>query len=277
MEKYNYKSHVFGLVALFTMGNAAVAQPFYNRKNFLTVFICTALFTLIFAMVLVPVVKFALKRKKLRIIITVLTAAVAVYGAASAAVEYIAFLQKNQLPRTSAALIIFSLVVLMGFVLFCKNHTVLKLGLLLAVITGAMLLLIFSVSINMFDLGELEFKINFSKDALITSIRCFLKYFSSLFSAVVFVTVTLDNAQYVSVVGGTAMGLLGLLLCALQSVFVLGGAQYEFPYFYAVSAFSSGSLFTRLDGLVYFVFFATSIVKITVCLKAIKATALTVR
>ena len=108
MEKYNYKSHVFGLVALFTMGNAAVAQPFYNRKNFLTVFICTALFTLIFAMVLVPVVKFALKRKKLRIIITVLTAAVAVYGAASAAVEYIAFLQKNQLPRTSAALIIFS-------------------------------------------------------------------------------------------------------------------------------------------------------------------------
>lgn len=270
MEKYEFKSHIVGLLALFTMGNAAVTLPFYNSTNSLFVFLLTAVIALIFVSASVPILNFTLKRKIPRIIAAILVIAAALYGAVSAAIDYISFLNKIQMPRTSIVLITVALIVLVGCFTLCKNRAILKFCLLFAVITGAVLVLIFAVSVKMFDFGTIQLRFSFTGGELFAAGKIFFKYFSSLFAAVAFIVLTNSKARCNVVAVGTAAGLAGTALCLLQSVLVLGYAGYDFPYLYAVSAFSSGLLFTRLDGLVYFLFFAVSVVKIAVCVKTVQ-------
>jgi len=87
-------------------------------------------------------------------------------------------------------------------------------------------------------------------------------------AAVLFVTLANGKTKTVDIWGGLGVGFLILLITAVQSVLILGNSGgYEFSYLYAVSVFSSGNLFSRLDGFVYFLFFATVTVKIAVCAK----------
>ena len=69
---------------------------------------------------------------------------------------------------------------------------------------------------------------------------------------------------------GVATAVLLILVTALQTALTIGqNSGVLYPYLKSVGVISSGSLFTRLDGLVWFLFFAVSIIKVTVCTKTI--------
>lgn len=273
MEKYSYKIHTIACVALFTAGNAAIMQPFYSKSN-LAVFLLTALFSFLFALLSVAAVNFAFKesdslfRKILRYIIAAAAVLAAIYGAFSTVLDYVTFVGKAQLPQMYTALIA---VAMLGFsAVFIKvSHTaILKYCLFMAALSVAVVLLLFAVSVKLFDFNTVTFDMSLSGSNVIKAIKYFLKYFSPVLAAVLFAALANKKTKTADILGGLGVGFLILLITAVQSIFVLGNSGgYEFSYLYAVSVFSSGSLFSRLDGFVYFLFFAVSTVKIAVCVK----------
>ena len=276
MKKYNYKSHILGSVALLTMGNAVITLPFYKTENPLPVFLVSSVLTLLFVLLCVPVTNFAFGykdgflKKAVRGIVVALVITAAFYGAVSGAFDYLSFIKEIQMPKTDAVLTTVALLLLCAVFIKCKNEAVLKTGLFLAVLSQGALLLLFAASVKLFDFGEIKFDINITGFDIKGSLKYFIKYFSPLLAATAFVTLTNGRARALNMLGGTALGLFNILIVLIQSIAVLGFAtDYDFPYFYAVSAFSAGNLFYRLGGLVYFVFFSASVIKIALCIKAI--------
>lgn len=276
MKKYNYKSHILGSVALFTMGNAVIILPFYKTGNPLSVFLLTSVLTLAFVLFCVAITNFAFGNREYALkkvisrVIGSLAVLAALYGAVSAVFDYVSFIKEIQMPKTDTVLITVVLLLLCVVFVKCKNEAVLKTGLFMAVLSQGAVLLLFAVSIKLFDFGEIEFNTNITGFDIKASLKYFLKYFSPLLTASAFVTLTNGRARALNMLGGTALGLFNILIVLVQSIAVLGVAtDYGFSYFYAVSAFSAGNLFYRLGGLAYFVFFSASVIKIAVCIKTI--------
>lgn len=274
MEEHSYKIHTLACVALFTAGNAVIIQPFYGKSNFWLLFLLTALFSFVFALLTVAVVSFAFKesdslfRKTFRYIIAAAAVLAAIYGAFSTIFDYVTFVGKAQLPQMRTAVIVLATLGLIAVFIKISHTAILKYCLFMAALSVAVVVLLFAVSVKLFDFDVATFDMSLSGSDYGLSFKYFLKYFSSVLAAVLFVTLTNGKIKTADICGGLSVGFLILLITVVQSVFVLGNSGgYEFSYQYAVSVFSSGSLFSRLDGLVYFLFFATSTVKIAVCVK----------
>lgn len=276
MEKYNYKSHILASVALLIMGNAVITLPFYKTENPLPVFLMSSVLTLVFVLLCVPATNFAfghkdgVLKKAVSGVVVALVILAAFYGAVSSAFDYVSFVKEIQMPKTSAVLTAVFLLAFCVIFIKCRDAAVLKLGLFLAVLSAAAVLLLFALSLGLFDFGEIKFNTNITGFDIKTSLKYFFKYFSPVLAATAFVALTNGKAKTLNILGGTALGLLGILIVLIQSIVVLGAAtDYNFSYFYAVSAFSSGNLFYRLGGIVYFVFFAATIIKIAVCIRTV--------
>lgn len=274
MEEHSYKIHTLACVALFTAGNAVIIQPFYGKSNFWLLFLLTALFSFVFALLTVAVVSFAFKesdslfRKTFRYIIAAAAVLAAIYGAFSTTFDYVTFVGKAQLPQMRTAVIVLATLGLIAVFIKISHTAILKYCLFMAALSAAVVVLLFAVSVKLFDFDVATFDMSLSGSDYGLSFKYFLKYFSSVLAAVLFVTLANGKIKTADICGGLSVGFLIFLFTAVQSVFVLGNSGgYEFSYLYAVSVFSSGSLFSRLDGLVYFLFFATSTVKIAVCVK----------
>ena len=69
---------------------------------------------------------------------------------------------------------------------------------------------------------------------------------------------------------GGVIGILLLALCFFESILLFGtslAARCEFPLYSAVSTVTVGPLFTRMDGIVFCLYFLTALIKTSVCLK----------
>ena len=69
---------------------------------------------------------------------------------------------------------------------------------------------------------------------------------------------------------GVALGGVFLGICLLAPILLFGayvGGEFAFPFSSAAETVTVGRLFTRLDGFVFFIYFITCLVKVTVCLK----------
>lgn len=152
-------------------------------------------------------------------------------------------------------------------VIRCKTEAILKFGLCMAALVFIFIVLLFAVSFEIYDFSELK---NNSDLNILKSFNCFLRYFSPVLSMISFFNLSNINVKKSSVIYGTVIGLFSVLITFLQTVFVLGiNFDYRYAYIYAVSVFSSGDLFYRLDGIVYFIFFICAILKTAVCAKSL--------
>ena len=277
MKKTDYKSHIFALSMIFTMGNAVIIQPFYTVNTPFPVFILSVVFTLLFAFLSVLIADFLLKKsnsafkKALNCIIYSGVLLLSLWGAASAAYDCLKFITKIQLPEIN---IILPLLLLVGMSLrfaFCKGEAILKFCLFMTALSlGALLLLFISCS-KTYQFDSLLFDMDFKTQHIKTAFKCFLKYFSPIFIIPLFIKFENQKITSKNFLSGILSGFIALFLTLVQTVFTLGkNFGFEYPYIYAVSAFSSGSLFTRLDGFVYLIFFAVSVIKIGVCIKTVR-------
>lgn len=280
MREQGYKIHVFMCPALFTAGSAVITLPFCRRSDFLPVFLSAALLGLLFAAAVTPLLNYTFnnksyKNKALKNIflyaVSLITVSAAIYGAVSAALDYIAFLNKVQLPRTGKVLVTAAVLLLTLMFIISRTSAVLKYGLFMAVLSVLTVIMIFTLSAGMFDIKSVDFDLKLTNGGISAVCGCFFKYFFVTAVPIAFVAITKQKAKVLKVTGAVFCGILIISLCMLQSVFVLGNAvqTYQYPYVTAVSAFSWGSLFTRLDGLVYLFFFACVTVRISICVKTV--------
>lgn len=279
MNNQNYKSHIFAALLLFVMGNASLTLPFCRQQNGLFVLLLSSIFGLGFTLVAVPVLNYAFSpfgqksaiRKAVSYLAAFAVIAAAIDGAVTTFYDYNLFLKSVQLPQTNRVLTAVVAAVLIFVFVSSSDSAIFKFCLLFAVITGAFVIILFAISVKTFDPTALDFKFDFGGKTVLTAFTCFLKVFAPTAVPIAFVIISKRRAGTANVVCGFAAGILGISLCAAQSVLTLGGtaAGYDFPYLYAVSAFSAGDLFIRQDGFVYFVFFSTAITKTALCVKTV--------
>ncbi len=261
MIKNKFSPHVFSLSALFVLGGAVISMPFYTLGLVsLLIFGVLSLLLVWFSTVLLNLGQ---KNKTAFYIAAVIVTAAAIFGAASAFLDFFAFLKAVALPKTNTVFLLVALGVLV--VLFCINkwYAIYKYSLFTAVICGAIIIICFLGGIKNFDFKGLALPLTVSfklKDLL----KCVLPVIVLPF----FTDCKKRHSKPIFL--GVAVAFLSVAICLLQSVFTFHAQNdLSFPYLRAVSVISSGSLFTRLDGLVYFLFFASALVRVTVCIKTI--------
>lgn len=269
MESTHYTPHIFSFCALSVLGNAVISMPFYKRGGFLFVLI-SAVLSLVLILLTTLLTNQSSKSNAVFYVTATVVSAAAVYGAVITFSDYIRFLKTVQMPPTSVYLLSAVLVLVIVFFVLNSTSAIYKYSLLVSVIGATMIVICFVGGIKNFDFSG--FKESFLNPNF--NIKDFLRCFSSLAVIPFFVSLKLKKSYTNPLVLGTAAGFFVLALCLAQSVFTLGFASnIPYPYLNAVSVISSGSLFTRLDGFAYFIFFAAAIIKIVLCIKAVCLTA----
>lgn len=268
MKTADYKPHVFALFALFVCGNAVITLPFFNASNPLLCFFVTAVASIIFILFFYYIINLCFKFRIVFIVIGLAVSGLAIYSTVTTLYDYLGFVADIQLPQTSVVLLWLMALLTVTVFASSSNSAIYKYGLLVAIFSVGMIILMFLGQIKHFDISQI--KSDLSKSDFFTTVpKMFLRYFSSLAVPVLFVALTNNKKVPTTIVYGAACGFLIIAVCLAQSVLTLGASPTLYPYIRAVSVISSGSLFTRYDGFVYFVFFACAITKAAVCVKTV--------
>lgn len=273
MMNSNYKLHITAFLFLFTIGNVIITLPFYNCENYFTTFLSVAIFSLMYVLLFTFVFNKLMYQRdsqfKKSIYFILLTAVLffAIYSVYTSVYDYVSFVKKVQMRDTNTLLITAVFVLTAVAFLKSKPDAMLKFCLIFSAVTAFLIILLFVLPIDRYDLTHNIFKTEFSKEILLRSEKCFVRYFSSLAVAITFVFLNYKpNCK--NIFCGTAFGFVAIFIITVQTVMILGkNANYNFAYFYAVSVYSSGSLFSRVDGLVYLIFFVSALTKTAVCIK----------
>lgn len=273
MMNSNYKLHITAFLFLFTIGDVIIILPFYKCENYFTTFLSMAIFSLVYVLLFTIVFnKLTCQgdsqlKKSIYFIFLTIVLFLAVYGVYTSVNDYVSFVKKVQLTDTNALLI--TVVFVLTAVAFIKSkfNAMLKFCLILSSVTAFLILLLFVLPIDRYDLKHNIFETEFSKEIIFLSLKYFLRYFSSLAVAITFIFLNY-KPKCKNIFCGTAFGFMAIFIITVQTVMILGkNTNYNFAYFYAVSVYSSGSLFSRVDGLVYLIFFVSVLSKTAVCIK----------
>lgn len=258
MKPQKFGPHVFSLSALVTMGNAIVITPKLNFISFVF-FFALSLFLMWITTV---IIKRSYKNIVLYSCVEFLVCAVAISGSVITLVDYLNFLTREQMPQTNVIPILIVLIALIAFFYTRKMEVVYKYALLSFVGVVLVIVLCFIGGVKIFTYKNIADYFLFSGFSA--------KGFFALFSSVIVLPlIAKQNAK--AVFCGVSTGFVLILIASLHTVFILGvGANVLYPYLKSVGVISSGSLFTRLDGLVYYLFFTTALLKMVIGISVIK-------
>jgi len=208
-------------------------------------------------------------KKVLLAVIYFTTALFALWCAADTFKSFTDFAYKrllNEMPHFFAV-IIFSLVVL--FFIFCRQENVLKFCLLAFWLVLAVVLFFFIACIARYNLRNIfVFELPKIKELIYQAKPYIINPVIPTLILPVYNAFMFKNKTSRTVLTGVAVGFCVLGLCTIGSVLLFGAklaGGLEFPYAAAVSTVTVGRLFTRLDEFSYFVYFVTSLTKITLC------------
>lgn len=255
------------LMSLYILGCGIInynftlaSQPFVFLAVYIPVF---CLFFSLFGFVFKPLNK----GRCLRFALWLLPCCVCFFSALGGIINYCKFIKKLILPQNSITSVIICTAVFFTVLFFTGNTAFLKYCLLIFVITAVFVIILFIGGIENFETADINF-------SAVNRNLCFNAVFTACVSALpiaVFWFSDGGNFNKKSASLGVLIGFLSLLLCLAQSFLTLGNNfNSEFIYIKSVSVISAGSIFTRLDGLAFFVISAAQTVNVTVCLKAIK-------
>ncbi len=258
----HFSPHVFALCSLFVLGNIIVIMPFALKDIFVFALFCVV--SLILTITMCFVIKQAKHNLPFNFLLFILLA-ISVYGAAITFVDFLIFLKSIQLNQTNILLLTLTLFAIVIFFALQKLSTIYKYGLLVAVVIGAIILLCGIFSVKNFD-------VSLFKTSIVPTdynFKVFFKFFLPIITLPVLFGFDEKSAR--SVFYGCVTGFFVLFLCFLQTTLTFSDTSaVNFPYLRAIGVISSGSLFTRLDGLVYIIFFVTTMIKITLCIKTVE-------
>lgn len=263
MKTKKYEPHIFAFSAMFVLGNAIISMPIKMLNIYFLIFSGIISFVLIFFTKLM--ISLGQKSKMTFYVIAVFVLVLAIWGAVTAFLDFIIFLKSEQLPQANVVLMSMVLAGLIVTFVRSSDWAFYKYSLLVAIVGAVFVAVCFMGGIGSFDFSLSKFIFAVPNFSLASFVKLFLPIM-----LLPFVADTQDKSIK-PIVSGAAVGFAILLVCAVQVSLTIGNTKgISYSYLKAVSVISSGSLFTRLDGLVYFLFFVTAVIKITVCVKVAK-------
>lgn len=270
MTESGYRPHILALTTQFVMGNSIMMFPFYNDGNiFYTLILLTGL-SVVFILLAHLIIKNSANNNIAFCIISLLVGISALYGAFYSLYDYICFLSDVQLPQSNIFLIFTAMLTVLIVFTASSDSAICKYCLLAAVINVSIITILFIGGIKNFEISQPKSLFEFSITTTVDTLKIFLRHFSSLAVVSMFVFFAKKETTTKTLFWGTTIGFVLIALCLVQVIFTLGtSAPAIYPYIKAVGVISSGSLFTRLDGLVYWLFFSLALIKSTICLKVI--------
>lgn len=263
MKNKNCALHIFALSVLFVLGNTIISMPTNMFNLYLLAFMCAISYALIvFARLMIYL---SPKSKIIRCAVDISVSLLALWGVVTVFADFITFLKAEQLPQANIMLLSTVLIAVTFAFVFSSNLAIYKYSLLVALISGVFIVICFVSGIKAFNFSSVYLSLTAPQFSAIS----FVKYFLPVTILPFFINCSKTSSKSLSI--GLAVGFIVLFLCVMQAVLTLGDiSDVAYPYLKAVGVMSSGSLFTRLDGFVYFVFFVTSLIKITICAKVAK-------
>lgn len=274
-----YNKHLASLSAIFILGDAVIILPSSDSGKYpLLGFFAAAIAAVLLYFAVFPLAcrltDKPLQSPVLRlfsVVLLVLAAVYALYGAGVAFIRYTDFVDKILLPETPKFLIAAVFVLSAVYLATRRQEVILKLALIAVFAAVAAVCLFFLLSAkdfkaeNIFNYGFPNFSqllksskpyfINVALPALLIPV------YSGLFTGK-----SRAGAPFLGLITGLAL----TLLCLLESLLLFGAPMAErlsFPLAAAVSTVTVGSLFTRMDGIVYCLFFLPALIKTAVCMK----------
>ncbi len=282
MKKTIYLSHSVALYSLFILGSAVIQIPSATADEFtFTGYLVTIVIGFLLYLAVIPIANriFAenksLLPSKIPSCIILLAISVAVsFLAADTFTDFTSFVHSEILPDQSP---FFSVAIFAATVLFFslrRQEDILKFA-LLSFSFIAIAITVFSFltlhnynlrNIFIFRLPTVSQLIKQSKPYLLNPVLPSLLL--PVYNSLVFKKCRKKEAFI-----GLGFGFIILGACILSSVLLFGphlAGTLDFPYAASVSTVTVGRLFTRMDGFSYFIYFASALIQITVCIFIVK-------
>lgn len=283
-NKTLFFSHSVAVYALFILGNAVINLPLKNADEytFLAFLVMSAVSVLLCVAVL-PIADWVFSEKEPIIgakkvligLLYVMVSVFALFCAGEAFYDFAKFAGEVLLPDTPR-LIVFAVFLLVS-VFFCskRQEDTLKFFLLCSILCLVLILFFFFATAHNYSPRNIFiFNLPNFKTFILGIEPYFLKLLLPSLLLPVYQALIFKKSRQIVCICGTASGFIMLGLCILSSLLLFGAplsARLDYPYAAAVSTVTVGRIFTRMDGFSYFIYFAASLCKITVCVFIIKS------
>lgn len=264
-NKKIYSKHFIMLSILFVLGNACITAPLKNANeyNFLAFMIAAVIAVAVcFIAYFIPINK-----------ITIVPLWVlAFYCIGDAFITFVRFINTNLLPHSPRFLIALPLVLTLLYITFQKSGTLFKFSLLCGLLAVVVIIFFFASTLKDFKVKNIYI---YSLPSIGSLCEQTFPYLKSIALPVVLLAVfgRQEGEKKSTALLGAIFGILTFGICLLNSVLLFGielSGTLDFPYSSAGSTVTFGYLFTRLDGFLYFVYFATCLIKCAVGIFVIK-------
>lgn len=196
------------------------------------------------------------------------------YVAANTFNSYIDFVSERMLPYSYKSLIALIFLLSLVFLSLCEKSVVLKFSLVTFLLSLVVIVVLFILSAKDFKLENISL---FGFPKIENTLKQAFSYFKGMFLLVLVLPVAQNlffkktNKSVLNL--GLLFGVVALLLVILNSLLIFGpdaASKMDYPYCDAVSTVTLSRLFTRMDGFSYFLYFAASLIRSSLCVIIIK-------
>ncbi len=259
-----YNKHFIALSTLFILGNAVIGLPVNKADKFTFLgFLISFLIALLlyFVIFLIPISK----------PLMCVAFFIAFWAAADTFLEFIKFINEALLRDMPKFLTVLPFVAVVVLFATRSRTSILKFSLISACFSVLAVAFFFLFTAKDFEIQNIIIK-EFPKFKNLYSQT--LPYIKTVAvpSLLLVVYAKLIATPKKSAYWGLVSGNLLLAGCILNSVLLFGSkfsGRLDYPYASAISTVTFGNLFTRMDGFAYFIYFASCLIKITVCINII--------
>ena len=284
-QNTRFFAHLNALWALFIIGSAVINLPFKNGNEFtFLAFILAAVLGVVLYLIILPIAKtlFITEygsgiKTGYKILLAVSYSAVAVFALICGADTFrvfVAFIKNFVLKNTP---IFFISVIFLAVIIYFstrRQEDILKFFMVAFVFVIMAVTFFFIANSFKFNLRYIfVFELPNVKE-LITQAKPYV--LSVVIPSILmpfYMACVLKKVKFSHAVCGYALGVAILGICVVSSCLIFGtnlAGRLDYPYSSAISTVSIGRLYTRLDGFSYFIYFASSLAKIVVCVFVIR-------
>ena len=266
-----YNKHLASLAAIYILGDAVIILPSSNSGDYpLFGFIVGAVAAVLLYFTSSAITN-CLIGKPCGLILLILAAVYAFYNAGISFIRYTDFADKMLLPKTSEFLIAAAFVTAAVYLAERRQEVILKLSLISAVIAVIAIFIFFLLSLKDFKVENIAVQGLPNFNGLIKSAKpYFLNIALPALLIPVYSRIFAGEKRVCAPFAGLMAGLALEAVCLLESLLLFGNPlaeRLDFPLAAAVSTVTVGQLFTRMDGIVYCLFFMLALIKTAVCMK----------
>lgn len=271
-----YNKHLAGLTAFFILGDAIISLPVVESGGAsLLGFLAAAFAAAFLYFAAVPLAsRLLLGKGRARLLFVPLLLAAAVYAfynAGLSLIKYTDFVNRVLLPETPRFFIAVLFILIAAYLASRRQEVILKLSLIFIVAAAVTVVLFFLLSVKDYNAENIAIKKLPDLRELFSGAKPYLLRISLPALLIPVYSALFTGEKRVSApFFGLLTGLSVIALCLLESLLLFGAPlakRLPFPLAAAVSTVTVGQLFSRMDGIVYCLFFAAALIKTAVCMK----------